>query len=351
VRVYFDTRTTMSPQNAAISLGQRRHFTEVCSVLRLTGSAYQYVDFEDKAFRGRFGNTLGILVAEALGYRWFAHFKQVQHWFSHPHPTNRTPDFLAMSSTRLAALECKGSATATRPDRLWSSMRDAYTEQVDPWVAHPYGCTYANAGLVIGARANQEEAAYVDIIEASTSFHFPRAPTVLAYPAPLFNYGVWLRLMGMGNLADAILSGKGQALPYERFFGITNDGLTYVGIERQVPPSFHPWTRDSRVPWSLPGPTRHLLITLPEPIMALLLAYAEGKRPLSQDWIEVQEDQSRAYFRHFESRPGQEDVMVTGERDEETFSHPDGALVTSGTALDGLERRPVEWFRGSFRPL
>jgi hypothetical protein len=343
---YFDE----SAEYAAISLGQRRHFTEVCSGLRLTSSAYQYVDFEDKAFRGRFGNTIGLLVAEALGYRWFAHFKQVQYGFSRPYPTEQTPDFLAMSSTSLAALECKGSATSSRPDRLWSSMRDAYAQQVDPWVAHPYGSAYGNAGIVVGARANQADAAYVDIIEASTSVLLPRAPALLSYPGPLFNYGVWLRLMGLTNVADAILRGKGQASPDERFFRISYGGLPYVGIERRVPPSYQTWLGDASVLWSLPGPTRPLLITLPEPVMAVVLASAEGQRPVSQDWVQVQEDRSRAYLGRFELRAGPEDVASTGEHDGESFTHPDGTLVVSGAALPGLELQPVEWFQGSFRP-
>jgi hypothetical protein len=333
---------------AAISLGQRRHFKEYGLALRLTSSAYHYVDFEDKAFRGRFGNTLGLLAAEALGFRWFAHFKQVRKGFARPYPAEQTPDFLAVSSTGLAALECKGSATAKRPDILWSSMKRAYANQVDPWVAHPFDGTYLNAGIVIGARANQVDAAYVDIIQAATRLALPTPPSVLSYPAQ-FNYGVWLRLIGLTNVADVILRGEGQATPDHRFYRLFHDGLPYVGIERQVPPSYQSLLPEASVFWSLPGPVRPLSITLPEPIMALALLHAGGQLPAFQLRAEELADRSKAYFRWIELELGQEQAFPSVRHGEDLFSHPDGTLVLSSDAFLRLERQTVEWFQGSFR--
>jgi hypothetical protein len=173
-----------------------------------------YKDSEKTNAAGRFGDALGALYLDRIGFPMFAHFEDLDFRPSvHPRPT-KSPDFVffnrSLSEARL--LECKGSATAGNSATLVRKVEhDAMKGQIMPWLGlhvHPAASRPPigpiSNGWAIGTYVTQHSS-WLYPYPTPTTVSPPAHTHVADIDAVRIHYVRWLKMMGARAIPQALM--------------------------------------------------------------------------------------------------------------------------------------------------
>ena len=281
-------------ETASVFLRFHRHLETTSSLHWKSSYGNYYKDSEKTNVSGRFGDALGALYMDRLGFPLFCHFEDIT--IDKPAtgalPTKR-PDFVFFNDSLRASrlLECKGSSVSGAPGALVKRVKDdAMKGQIVPWLGLQI-CFPSTTGLGLPYRATTGWAVGT-FITPSKSWLYPMQSDPLAHASSTTytassdvvrrHYLRWLKMMGTEAIPEALM-GLPEAQEFLRnqrlsFLEFSFAGTTY--LSPLSPFRFNafsmPFTTPPTIPTLMNGELSFVRLGLEERRMRLLLSAARA---------------------------------------------------------------------------
>lgn len=209
----------VTPESTMMAALLEQHVDNVKNDFAIEPSADGFKDFVKSYFAGTVAAGLSYLTMIDDGYLWSDHFENLG---GGSNSTLKTPDFVfAGVGTGVALVESKGSRSA-KPSKFDATVRDGYTDQVEPHLGHAVGSITATHGYCIGAYLKSTSKAelrihHTAVPAAGVGGSSTGDPTSIA-AVQRGNYATAFSLAHSANAGRSIRTGESdQQIPFLRF--------------------------------------------------------------------------------------------------------------------------------------